>query len=594
MNIGLGKEKSPDWANSTGTMAKRLWQLIRPYVPRIVVATVFSLIVSAINGTIAWLVKPAMDKIFVEKHYQYIYLLPIGIIILYTTRGVANFLQSYLMNTAGMKMARDLRNRFFDQIVHLPMSIFSHTSSGEMLSRMMNDVQVLQTILSKSFSTIILQIPSILILLGVALYRRWDLALLSFILLPFIALGTKILGKMIRNRRKITQQCYAIITHRVTEALQGLKVLKIFGMESQKLSQFIHENHSAYRQLAKVVKLKESARLIIECLSGLAVAIILGYGGMLVAHGKMTSGGFFSVLTAIVMAFTPLKKLGRAYSMLQEGIGVLERVDNFLDIDKEQTEGEPVSGLKKGIYYDHVTFTYPGTTAPALEDIEISIPAGKVFAIVGPSGAGKSSLVDLLPKFYHPQKGTIYWDDKDINKLNLYQLRQQMALVTQDVILFSDTIYENIIAGRKNVTKEQAIEAAKMAQAHDFIMSLPDGYDTVLDERGLNLSGGERQRIALARAILGNPPLLILDEATSALDSKSEKAVQDAMEAVMKGRTTIVIAHRLSTILHADTIAVIDNGRIIAQGNHSELIQTSPLYQEMYQTWTEDNKQRNS
>jgi len=583
-------EIKSSWSGSLKETSKRVWRLIKPYVPRILAASIFSIFVSGINGAIAWLVKPAMDKIFVGRHYQYIYLLPIGILILYITRGAASFLQSYLMRTAGMKMARDLRDKFFEQLMHLPMSIFSHSNSGDMLSRMTNDIGALQMILSQSLRTLMLQIPSVLVLLGVALYRKWDLALLSFVLLPFIAISTKILGSLVRKRRKRAQRCYAVITHRVTEALQGLKVIKIFCMEEKKYAQFKKENQTTYRQLAKVVRLKETTRFAIECLSGIAVALILGYGGMLVAHGKMTSGDFFSVLTAIVMAFTPLKKLGIAYSKLQEGIGVLERVDNFLEMEREKQEGKSIKGLKKGIEYKGVTFTYPSTNAPALENINLFIPAKKILAIVGPSGAGKSSLVDLLPRFYSPQKGTIYWDDVDISKINLRSLRNQMALVTQDVILFSDTVYENIVAGRKGFTKEDVIKAAKMAQAHDFIMALPNGYETVLDERGLNLSGGERQRIALARAILGNPPLLILDEATSALDARSEKAVQDAMEAVMKNRTTIVIAHRLSTILNAQKIVVMDKGQIVAQGSHEELLEKNPLYKELYQNWDESNK----
>jgi subfamily B ATP-binding cassette protein MsbA len=305
----------------------------------------------------------------------------------------------------------------------------------------------------------------------------------------------------------------------------------------------------------------------------------------------MTPGDFFSILTAIVMAFAPLKKLGGAYAQLQETLGVFERVDHFLNQQQEESRGQALDGLRGEIRYENVSFSYPGTDTQVLQEIDITIPAGKIFAIVGPSGAGKSTLVDLIPRFYNPTSGRILWDGADLRKISLTDLRHQMAIVTQDVLLFSDTIFENIAAGRPGgATMEEVENAARIAQAHDFIAALPQGYDTMLEERGLNLSGGQRQRIALARAVLRNPPLLILDEATSALDSVSEKAIQKALEEVMKGRTTIVIAHRLSTIIHADQVIVIDKGRIMDRGTHKELMESSALYQELYQTWASSDE----
>lgn len=573
------------------TLWQRLVGLVRPYVPRVILATLFSLIVSGINGAIAWLVKPAMDKIFVAGNYKYIYLLPFGIIILYILRGACSFVQSYLMQTAGMKLVRDLRNRFFSHLMRLPVSIISRSTSGDILSRLMNDVGALSSILSQSLRAFLLQGPTVIVLMGVALYRRWDLALLSFILLPFIALGTRFLSRLVRMRRKRVQEYLAILTHRVSEALQGLRVVKIFGMEKVKDGQFVKENQTTYRQMAKVVRLREGTKFLIEVLSGLAVAAILGYGGSLVANGEITPGDFFSILAAIVMAFTPLKKLGGAYAQLQETLGVLERVDHFLDQQQEESQGQALEGLSREIRYEKASFSYPETDAQVLQEIDITIPAGKIFAIVGPSGAGKSTLVDLIPRFYNPTFGTILWDGTDLRKISLADLRHQMAIVTQDVVLFSDTIFENIAAGRPGkATIKEVEKAAKVAQAHDFIAALPQGYDTVLEERGLNLSGGQRQRIALARAVLRNPPLLILDEATSALDSVSEKAIQKALDEVMKGRTTIVIAHRLSTIINADQVIVIDHGRIMDRGTHEELIASSVLYQELYQTWASSDE----
>lgn len=575
------------------TLWKRLVKVIRPYIPRVILATFFSLIVSGLNGAIAWLVKPAMDRIFVEGNCEYVYLLPLGIIILYILRGACSFLQSYLMRTAGMKLVRDLRNRFFSHLIRLPVSVISRSTSGDVLSKLMNDVGALINILSQGLREFLLEVPTVIVLMGVALYRRWDLALLSFILLPFIALGTRFFSRLVRIRRKRVQEYLSILTHRVSEALQGFRVVKIFGMEEVKDGQFVKENQTTYRQMAKVIRLKEETKFLIEVLSGLAVAAILGYGGSLVAHGEMTPGDFFSILTAIVMAFAPLKKIGGAYAEFQESLGIFERVEHFLNQDKEEGQGQAIEGLRKEIRYEKVSFSYPGTDAQVLNEIDITIPAGKIFAIVGPSGAGKSTLVDLIPRFYNPTSGTIFWDGIDLRKISLADLRNQMAIVTQDVVLFSDTLYENIAAGLSGrATIEEVEKAAKIAQAHDFIVALPQGYDTMLEERGLNLSGGQRQRIALARAVLRNPPLLILDEATSALDSVSEKAIQKALEEVMKGRTTIVIAHRLSTIIHADQVIVIDQGRIVDHGTHDELMESSALYQELYQTWASSDEKK--
>nr|HDN00791.1 ABC transporter ATP-binding protein [Deltaproteobacteria bacterium] len=574
-------------------LRQRLGGLVRPYIPRTILATIFSLIVSGLNGAIAWLVKPAMDKIFVEGNYKYIYLLPLGIIILYIFRGACSFIQSYLMQTAGMKLVRDLRNRFFSHLIRLPVSVISRSTSGDMLSRLMNDVGAVGNFLSESLRTFLLQVPSVIVLMGVALYQRWDLALLSFTLLPFIALGTRFLSRLVRIRRKKVQEYLSILTHRVNEVLQGLRVVKIFGMEGVKDSQFVKENQTTYRQMSKAIRLREETKFLIEVLSGLAVAAILCYGGSLVASGEITSGAFFSIITAIVMAFAPLKKLGGAYTQFQETLGILERVDHFLDQQQEEGRGQVLEGLRREIRYENVSFSYNATDVKVLQEIDITVRAGEILAIVGPSGAGKSTLVDLIPRFYNPTSGRILWDGIDLRNVSLANLRQQMAIVTQDVVLFSDTIFENIAAGQpEGVTKEEVEKAARIAQADDFITTLPHGYDTVLDERGLNLSGGQRQRIALARAVLRNPSLLILDEATSALDSVSEKAIQKALDEVMKGRTTIVIAHRLSTIIHADQVVVIDQGRIVDRGTHEELVESSALYQNLYHTWIDGNEKK--
>ena len=563
------------------SLKKRITKLIRPYAPRVMVAVAFSLIVSGMNGAIAWLVKPAMDYIFVEKRYEYIVFLPIGLLLVYIFRGGASFIQSYLMRTAGFRLVRDLRNSFFSRMVCLPVTAITRQTSGDMVSRLMNDIGILSAILSDSFRTFLVQIPSIIVLIGVALYRRWDLAVLSFVLLPFIAYGTRVLSKYVKRRRKKVQRFLSKLTHRMSETASGIKVVKVFGMEDRKIQQFIRENQNAYRQFSRVVKLKEGTKFLIDLCSGLSVAIILEYGATLVVKGEMTSGGFFSVLTAIVMAFTPLKKLGGAYSTFQESVGVLERVDKFLELQPERGGHIETNPLKKGIIFERCSFSYDGRNE-IIRDINLGISRGSMVALVGPSGAGKSTLVDLIPRFISPTAGRIVWDGTDLKDLELKSLRKQIAVVSQDIVLFSDTVRENISAGNPEATDEEIIRAARLAHAHEFILELPDGYSTILDERGLNLSGGQRQRIAFARAILKDAPVLILDEATSSLDTVSEQAVQKALRNVVKQRTTIVVAHRLSTVRNADTIIVMDDGRIKASGTHEELMHKSRLYQELY------------
>lgn len=564
---------------------EKLWGIIRPYSKRVLIAIFFSLVVSGVNGAIAWLVKPAMDYIFVEKRYELLWILPFGILGLYILRGLGSLLQAYYMQTSGFKLIRDMRVRCFETIMDLPFSTVQKWSSGEMISRVMSDIGLLSKILSDSFKTFLVQIPSLIVLMGVAIYRKWDLTLLSFVMLPIIAIVTKQMSQFLKNKRKDVQQATALLTHRMNEAIQGIKVIKIFTLELIKTKQFKTASQVHYHQNARLIRIKEGTKFLTELLSGVAVSIIIGYGGYLVVKGKMSSGDFFSVLTAIVMAFAPLKKLGKSYGTFQESVGVLERIEDFLALNPENSGDIVATPLKKGITFKNVTFSYPGTNELVLNGIDLFIPKGKTFAIVGPSGAGKSTLVDLIPRFFDPTTGQILWDDLDLKDLDTKSLRRLIGLVTQDIVLFGDTIRENIAYGRSDATDKEIEEAARMAQAHDFIKNLPQGYDTVLDERGLNLSGGQRQRIAIARALLKDPPLLILDEATSALDTLSEQGVQEALKIAKKGRTTITIAHRLSTIQDADIIAVMDNGKIVNIGTHKELIAKSSLYRDLYRQW---------
>jgi ATP-binding cassette, subfamily B, bacterial MsbA len=565
---------------------KKLFQLIKPYWQRILGGILLSLLVSGITAAIAWAIKPALDEVLVGKKYGYLKWLPIGVLLLFTVKGLLSFGQFYLMRSSGMKLVRETRNRLYAHVLHLPVSHFSKESSGMIISRIMNDVDNLNGLVGDVIKTFITEIPTVIFLLGVALYNRWDLTLMTLILLPLIAYSTRRFGKGVKTKRKEAQRKLSLLTHRVGESILGTRMIKIFNREKTMVEKFQNENQKYYREQMRVVRLKEFTKLVIDAVTGLGIAAVLWYGGSLVIRGIITPGVFLSVLGAIYMMFSPVKKLGEAYSSLQESRASLERIDTLLNAEHEKEGLRKIKEFRKSIRFEQVTFTFPGNNAPVLRDINLEIGQGEMLAIVGRSGVGKSTLVDLIPKFHLPSSGRLTIDGTDINEIETHSLREQIGIVSQDVILFNDTVRENIAFGRPGATDEDVVSAANMAYADEFIRELPDKYDTVIGERGLKLSGGQRQRIAIARAILKNPPILILDEATSSLDSVSEEIVQKALDQLMKSRTTIVIAHRLTTIKNVDRILIIEKGRIADMGRHEELLAGNPAYRELYQAFS--------
>ncbi len=568
------------------TSVKKIWEIAKPYRSRIFYGIIFSLMVSGISGLIAWLVKPVLDIIFVEKQYKYLKILPPAIILLYFVKGLLSFSQTYLMQSAGMKIVRDLRNRLYHTILYLQVNYFHKESSGVLVSRLINDIEIVKHAVPKILSNVSIQLPTIVVLTGVAVYRRWDIAVLTFVLMPFIAFWTRKLGKMSKVKMKRALYTISILAQRVNEAVQGIKIIKVFNQEGERERIFGRENQQYYRQMIKVVRLKEGAKLVTDIVTGLAIAGVLWYGSSLVVKGVITTGDFFSVLTAIFMLFVPVKKLGEAYTKLQEVMAAIERIFQVFETPTEQDGTIKIVEFNKKIRFNGVSFIYPGTERTVLKDINIEIGAGEILALVGESGAGKSTLVDLIPRFYHPVKGSIEIDGIDIENMELKSLRSLVGIVSQDVVLFNDTLRENIAFGQNDAPLEIIKDAARQAHASDFIESLPEGYDTIIGERGVKLSGGQRQRIAIARAILNNPPILILDEATSSLDAVSESLVQQALEVLMKSRTTIIIAHRLSTILNANRIMVLDRGEITDSGTHEELMKKCPVYIKLYDTFS--------
>lgn len=561
---------------------KKLIELTKPYWLRISGGIILSLIVSGITGLIAWAIKPVFDEGLVARKHEYLLLVPAGLFLLFTTRGVLTFCQIYLMRSSGLKLVREMRNKLYNHILYLPLGYFNKESSGVIVSRVMLDVDALNGLVSEVLRTFIVDIPTVIFLLGVALFQRWDLTLISLVLLPLTAYSTRRFGTGVKRKRKEAQRKLALLTHRIGESVFGVRIIKIFNREKAMLEKFRDDNRKYYRELLRVTRLKESTKLVIDMVTGLSIAFVAWYGLGLLMKGYITAGALASILVALYMMFSPVKRLGEAYNSLQEARASIERIDALQDAEPEEKGSVLLDGFKKAVKFENVSFIFPGNSTPVLNDVNLEIRHGEVVAIVGRSGVGKSTLVDLIPKFHVPSSGKVTIDGIDIRDIDLHSLRQQIGIVSQDVILFNDTVRENIAFGKSGVPETDIVEAARMAYADEFVQQLPEKYNTLIGDRGLKLSGGQRQRIAIARAILKNPPILILDEATSSLDSLSEAIVQNALEELMKGRTTIVIAHRLSTIKHADRILIIEKGKVEDAGNHEDLIARNVTYRELY------------
>ena len=564
----------------------RLLSFTKPYWKKLVLAAICAVFVSGMTALYAWLVRPLLDGIFINKDARLLLVVPFAVIGTSLLKGIASYFEATLMYYAGHKVIMDIRGKVYRHILHLPLGYHNRFSSGQLMSNIINDVSYMQTSLTIGIKEIFQQTLTILALSSVIIYQNWKLAFFAFVVLPFGYYPLIKFGKKLRDVSQKGQEKIADLTSFFQETLSGIRLVKAFGTEEKEYERSVVKNLDYFKNTMKRTRIFEITSPLMEFLGGVGVAGIIWYGGYQVIGGRTSPGTFFSFMTACLLMYAPVRNLSMNYSSIQQTLGAAERLFRILDTPAEtqaETGTLALTTVKKSISFQNVSFQYDGAESPALSHIQVQASPGDVIALVGESGSGKTTFANLIPRFYEPQEGTIRIDGTDIREFTLASLRRQIGIVSQDVVLFDLTVRENIAYGLKDVSIDEIKHAAKMAYADLFMSKLPDGYETRVGERGLKLSGGERQRLAIARALLKDPPILILDEATSSLDTESEFMVQEALSVLMKNRTTFVIAHRLSTVQSASRILVMEKGRLIEEGTHAELLKKSGVYQKLYE-----------
>ncbi len=561
----------------------RLYEYIRPYVGRLIFAMVCMVIVAFATAFSAYLVKPVLDDIFLNKDAVKLMILPIVVVALYLVKGGAMYGQRYIMAYIGQRIVANIRRDMYYRLQDMDLSYFFKNSTGTILSRLINDVNLLRGAVSGAVTSLLRDFFTIVGLIFVVFYRNWQLACVAMLILPIAVYPIVMFGRKFFKFSTRSQETIGDLSMLIHEAMTGIRIVKAFGMENYEKERFNEENERLFRIYMRIQKVRALSSPVMETLGGLGIAAIIWIGGFQVLKGHATPGTFFSFMTALFMLYQPIKKINKSNSVVQEGLSAARRIFDVMDTRNEIVDTPDAVEFPrewKTLEFEHVTFAYEKEII--LQDINFTVKRGEVVAFVGKSGSGKTTMLNLIPRFHDVTGGRITFDGRDIRDFKIRSLRAQIAMVTQEVVLFNDTVRNNIAYGNQHVSMDEIVQASELANAQDFIMSLPQGYDTVIGEKGIKISGGERQRISIARAILKNAPLLILDEATSSLDAEAEVEVQEGLNNLMENRTVLLVAHRLSTVVGADRIYVLDQGRIVEVGTHESLLRAGGAYRQLF------------
>ena len=553
--------------------------------PGFSLALFFNFLYGASTGFVPLVIRYLFDDILPSSDRSRLYLAPVVILVVIVLRAVSQYLGSYLTEAVGQSITADLRHQLAERILDLPQSYVDRNSSTVLVSRVLTDVSLVKSGIVDGFSSIFKDSLTLIVLVCVAFYQDWLLALIAFILFPLAILPILNSSKKVRRHSSKGQLSLAKLASFLQESVIGLRVVKIFGMQAYELSRFDQENQTVLKAALKTTRAKLANQPLMEVIGAIGFSAVLVYGGENVIAGTRTTGNFFAFLTSLYLCYAPFKGIARSNSILQQGVSAASDLFNILDTKTEPPEAsspQSLNSVSEGLVARNVCFGYGDELV--IDDLSLELPCSGTVALVGPSGGGKSTIIDLLCRFYDPSSGVISIDGIDIRQLSLASLRALISVVDQNTFLFNDTVANNIAYGLSSASSPQIEAAARAANAHDFIIQLPEGYATLIGENGTMLSGGQRQRIAIARALIKDAPLLFLDEATSALDSASEQVVQEALDRLMADRTTLVVAHRLSTVVNADCICVISGGRVVESGNHATLLARGGTYADLFST----------
>ena len=572
----------------TGTqILSRLFRdSIKPYLSRLISSLFFMIIIALCTGATAWLLDPAIEKIFLDKDSSMLIIIPLAIIGTLLIKSLSTYIQVYLLNSVAQNVIADTQIKLFKKIINADLAWLHKIHSAKIISNFLYDVTLLQDSVSSSLANGVKDFLTLICLVGVMYYQDWVLATIAIIAFPLVGLLSRQLGKRIKKASTETQEETGIMASILSENLDGTRIVKAYQQEDREIKKLSDSVYRRMNKILKAVNTRGATSPFAEFLAGFGIAGTLYYAGLRGLQGELPLNEFVSFLGAMMLAFQPLRRLAAVNTTLQEGFAAAIRVFDLLDqksLINEEVNAQELSNPNSDILFDNVTLSYDGQKNSALKNISLEIPNGKITALVGPSGSGKSSILNLIPRFYDPKSGAILIGNQNIRHLTMQSLRSKIALVNQEPILFDMSIKDNILYGNPNASDQEIEDASKSSASDEFITKLPEGYNTIVGENGYSLSGGQKQRISLARAFLKDAPILLLDEATSSLDTESEHLVQEAINTLMKNRTTLIIAHRLSTIINSDNIIVIDNGEVVESGTHSELIKNDGMYKKLYE-----------